>query len=100
MPSFDIGTGHGPAYQHIEENVAQLVVKAYRGMPDRALTAGGVARHIVKGLGVSGFYLPPERLVTWVSVFEERTGRKVLEEEPGTRPLRYRCVYHKDIRIP
>ena len=99
MPSFDIGVGHGTAYGLIEEDIAQYVVKAYRGKPDRALTAGGIVRHIVQELGVAGFYLQPERIVKWVCVFEERTGRKILEEESGTFPVRYLCVYHKDIRI-
>ncbi len=100
MPSCDIGVGHGPAYQLIEENIAPYVVKAYRGRPARGLTAGSIVRHILQELGVAGFYLQPEHIVRWVSVFEERTGRKILEEEPGTFPVRYRCVYHKDIRIP
>ena len=69
-------------------------------MPERGLTAGSMARHIVREAGARGFYLPPEQVVKWVAVFEERTGRKVLEEELGTFPLRYQCVYHKDIRIP
>ena len=99
MPSFDIGVGHGTAYGLIEEDIAHYVVKAYRGKPARGLTAGGIVRHIVQELGVAGFYLQPERIVKWVCVFEERTGRKILEEEPGTFPVRYRCVYHKDIRI-
>lgn len=99
MPSFDIGVGHGSAYHLIEENVAHYVVKAYRGRPDRGLTAGSIVRHILQELGVAGFCLQPEHIVRWVSVFEERTGRKILEEESGTFPVRYRCVYHKDIRL-
>jgi len=100
MPSFDIGVGHGSAYHLVEENIVHYVVKAYRGRPDRALTAGSIARHILQELGVPGFSLQPERIVKWVSVFEERTGRKILEAEPETFPVCYRCVYHKDIRIP
>ncbi len=100
MPSIDIGQGHGSAYGKIEDRIAQYVVDAYRGMPDRGLTAGSISRQITKDVGMSGFYLRPEQVVEWVAVFEERTGRKILEEEPGTYPLRYRCVYHKDIRIP
>ncbi len=99
MPSFDIGVGHGSAYRLVEENIARYVVKAYRGRPERALTAGSIVRHIILELGVSGFSLQPEHIVRWVSVFEERTGRQVLEAEPETFPVRYRCVYHKDIRI-
>lgn len=101
MPSIDIGQGHGSVYRTIEEGIAQYVVDAFRGMPDRGLTAGSISRQIIKkAVRMSGFYLRPEQVVGWVAVFEERTGRKILEEEPGTYPLRYRCVYHKDIRIP
>ncbi len=100
MPSFDIGVGHGSAYHLVEDNIAHYVVKAYRGRPDRALTAGSIVRHIIQELGVTGFSLQPEHIMRGVSVFEERTGRKMLEAETGTFPVRYRCVYHKDIRIP
>ena len=100
MPSIDMGLGHGSAYGTIEDSIVQYVVDAYRGIPDRALTAGSISRQITKAVGMSGFYLRPEQVVEWVAVFEERTGRKILEEERGTYPSRYRCVYHKDIRIP
>ena len=100
MPSLDIGVGHGSADHLVEENIARYVVKAYRGRPERALTAGSIVRHIILELGVPGFSLQPEHIVKWVSVFEERTGRKILEAETGPFPVRYRCVYHKDIRVP
>ncbi len=95
-----ISLGFGAAYRTVEDSIAQYVVSAYRGVPDRALTAGGVARHIEKAVGKQGFYLRPEQIMEWVSVFEERTGRKVLEFVPGTQPPTYHCVYHKNIQIP
>jgi hypothetical protein len=94
-----ISLGFGAAYRTVEDNIAQYVVNAYRGVQDRALTAGGVARHIEKAVGKHGFYLLPEQIMEWVSVFEERTGRQVLESVPGTLPPAYRCVYHKNIQI-
>ena len=94
-----VSLGFGAAYRMVEEEIAQYVVSAYRGVPDRVLTAGGVARHIEKAVGKTGFYLRPEQILGWVSVFEERTGRKVLEAIPGKQPPAYRCVYHKNMQI-
>ncbi len=87
--------GFGVAYRTVENDIAQYVVSAYRGVPDRMLTAGGVARHIEKAVGKPGFYLRPEQIIEWISIFEERTGRKVLESVPEKQPPTYRCVYHK-----
>ena len=87
--------GFGVAYRTVENDIAQYVVNAYRGVPDRMLTAGGVARHIEKAVGKPGFYLRPEQIIEWISIFEERTGRKVLESVPEKQPPTYRCVYHK-----
>ena len=99
MPSFDVGVGHGAAYHDIRERIAEHVVAAYGPACERTLTAGGIARRIVRRSGVSGLSLQPEHVVEWVGVFEERTGRKVLEPTGNTAPQRYRCVYHQDIRI-
>lgn len=99
MPSFDVGVGHGAAYHDIQERIAEHVVAAYGDACERALTAGGIAHRIVRRLGVSGLSLQPEHVIEWVGVFEERTGRKVLEPTGKTAPQRYRCVYHRNIRI-
>ena len=99
MPSFDVGVGHGVAYHDIRERIAEHVVAAYGDAYERALTAGGIACRIVRRSGVSGLSLQPEHVIEWVGVFEERTGRKVLEPTGNAAPQRYRCVYHRNIRI-
>ena len=99
MPSFDVGVGHGAAYHDIQERIAEHVVAAYGDACEHGLTAGGIAHRIVRRLGVSGLSLQPEHVIEWVGVFEERTGRKVLEPTGKTAPQRYRCVYHRNIRI-
>ena len=95
-----IGPGFGALYRDIQDTIGQHVANAYRGMPDRALTAGGVAQHIMRAVSEPRLYLRSEQIVEWVAIFEERTGRKVLEVVPNTTPLKYRCVYHKKIRLP
>jgi hypothetical protein len=95
-----ISLGFGAAYRTVEDSIALYVVNAYRGVTDRVLTAGSVARHIEKAVGKQGFYLRPEQILEWTCVFEQRTGRKVLESVPGKQPPTYRCVYHKNIQIP
>ncbi len=99
-PGFDVGIGHGRIYRHIEDNIVSLVVNAFRGRSEQLMTAGGIARRIVGDLDVPAFYLVPERVENWVEVFQERTGRKVLEEDLKSRPKRYRCVYDLYLSYP
>lgn len=100
MPACDVGVGHGRIYQHIEENIVSLVVNAFGGRSQRFMTAGGIARRIVFDLDVPEFYLVPERVVNGVNLFQERTGRKVLEVDSESRPKRYRCVYNCNLSYP
>ena len=100
MPAFDVAVGHGRIYRHIKENIIGLVVNAFGGRSRRFMTAGGIARRIVIDLDVPEFYLVPGQVVNWVELFQERTGRKVLEEDSGSRPKRYRCVYNRNLSHP
>jgi hypothetical protein len=88
----------GALYRTVEDDIARYVTAAYRGRPERPLSAGSIVRQVAKAVGVEGFYIRPEQLVEWVDVFEERTGRKILEAVPDTRLPTYRCVYHLGIR--
>jgi hypothetical protein len=100
MPAIDIGIGFGAALKKIEENLAEYVAKAYRENPDQLLTAVGIARNIEKAVGVKGLYLSPRIIINWVEVFEERTGRMILEKVAETTPQQYRFVYHKNVVYP
>ncbi len=77
----------GALYRTVEDDISHSVTVAYRGRPERPLSAGSIARQVAKAIGVEGFSIRPERLVEWVDVFEERTGRKILEA-PFPTPVR------------
>jgi hypothetical protein len=86
MLGINIGQGHSSVYGTIEGSIAQYVLDAYFSLLDRGLTGGSISRLMTKAVGMSGFYQRPEQVVQWAAVFEEGTGRKILEEERGTYP--------------
>ena len=100
MPAIDIGVGFGAALKRIEENLAEYVAKAYGENPDQLLTAVGIARNIEKIVGIKGLHLSPPIIINWVEVFEERTGRMILEKVAETTPQQYRLVYHWNVAYP